>query len=143
MDSRLVVPTGEELHAVTGIDNQRVRDVLHEPPDAVGREDLERGDRLRPEDGNGAEVCVALEPDVLTVLLIFLRAWIAIMSMSAMPFEFLSASTYYFMKRTGSNACRPLVTIRVIHREKYLHQPSPAASKVCIFTNVSSGSSIP
>ena len=77
MDSRLVVPAREELHAVTGVDDKRVRDVLDEAPDAIGGEDLECGDGLRPEDGNGAEVCVALEPDVGCLALFLVSARVA------------------------------------------------------------------
>ena len=78
MDSRLVVPAREELHSVTCVDDQRVWDVFDELPDAIGGEDLERGDGLRPKNGNRAEVCVALEPDIGRLALFFVGARVAI-----------------------------------------------------------------
>ena len=64
VDRRLVEPPREELERVARVEDERVGDVAHPAPAAVGGEDLQRGDGLRPEDGDGAEVGVAFEPDV-------------------------------------------------------------------------------
>ena len=46
VDGRLVKVLHEELHAVAGVDDERVREVAHILPAAGGGEDLERGDGL-------------------------------------------------------------------------------------------------
>ena len=65
VDGGLVEAPGEELERVPGVDDERVGHVPDPAPAAVGGEDLQRGDGLRPEDGEGAEVGVAFEPDVV------------------------------------------------------------------------------
>ena len=77
MDRRLVEPAREELERVAGVEDERVGDVAHPAPAAVGGEDLQRGDGLRPEDGDGAEVGVAFEPDVGGFGFFFGGAWVA------------------------------------------------------------------
>ena len=65
MDRRAVEAPGEELERVPDVDDERVGDVPDPAPAAVWGEDLQGGDGLRPEDGEGAEVGVAFEPDVV------------------------------------------------------------------------------
>ena len=77
VDRRLVVSAREELERVAGVEDERVGNVAHPAPAAVGREDLESGDRLRPEDGDSAEVGVAFQPDVLGEGLFLGCAWVA------------------------------------------------------------------
>ena len=77
MDRRAVEAPGEELHAVACVDDKCVRDVAHPAPFAVRGEDLQRGDGLRVEDGDRAEVGVAFQPDVLGEGLFLSCAWVA------------------------------------------------------------------
>lgn len=87
MDRRAVVSAREELHPVADVDDERVRDVLDEAPLVVGREDLQGGDGLGVEDGDGAEVGVAFEPDVVRELFFFLGAWIAVRRLAGVKCE--------------------------------------------------------
>lgn len=107
MDCRAVVSAREELHPVADVDDERVRDVLDEAPLVVGREDLQGGDGLGVEDGDGAEVGVAFEPDVVRELFFFLGARVATRRLVGMQGERgdgWAGATDYFMKRTkGGN----------------------------------------
>ena len=78
VDRRLVEAPREELHAVAGVHDERIRYVLDIAPDAVRGEDLERGDGLGPEYGDSAEVGVALEPNLGRLEFLFLRSGVAV-----------------------------------------------------------------
>ena len=86
MDRRAVEAPGEELERVARVDDERAGDVAHPAPGApacacacgAGEEDLQGGDGLGVEEGDGAEVGVALEPDLGRLEFLFLRSGVAV-----------------------------------------------------------------
>ena len=78
VDGRAVEAAREELHAVAGVDDERVGEVLDVLPAVGGGEDLEGGDGLGVEDGDGPEVGVAFEPDVVRFGLFVFGAGVAV-----------------------------------------------------------------